>query len=42
MAAEAKTSDAYRMSEIEKRKRYTLAISLVSVQTSRILDNIAQ
>ncbi|MGG0645668.1 Tn3 family transposase [Bacillus mycoides] len=42
MAAEAKTLDSYRMSEIEKKKRYTLAISLVSVQTSRILDNIGE
>lgn len=42
MAAEAKTLDAYRMSEVEKKKRYALAISLVSVQTSRILDNIGE
>ncbi|MEK4868002.1 hypothetical protein NSU10_27815 [Bacillus sp. FSL E2-8895] len=42
MAAEAKTLDAYRMSEVEKKKRYALAISLVSVQTSRILDTIGE
>lgn len=42
MAAEAKTLDAYRMMEMEPKKKYTLAISLVSMQLSKILDDIGE
>lgn len=42
MAAEAKTLDASRMMEMEPKKKYTLAISLVSIQLSKILDDIGE
>lgn len=42
MAAEAKTLGAYRMTEMEPKKRYALAISLVSRQLSKVLDDIGE
>ncbi|WP_142342296.1 Tn3 family transposase [Bacillus pseudomycoides] len=42
MAAEAKTLDASRMMEMEPKKKYTLAISLVYIQLSKILDDIGE
>jgi hypothetical protein len=42
MAAEAKTLGAYRMTEMEPTKRYALAISLVSRQLSKVLDDIGE
>ena len=41
-AAEAKTLDAARMLEMEPRKRLTLAIALLQVQSARILDDLAE
>lgn len=42
MAAEAKTLGAFRMMEMESKKRYALTISLVSMQLSKILDDIGE
>ena len=42
MAAEAKTLGAFRMMEMEAKKRYALTISLVSMQLSKILDDIGE
>lgn len=42
MAAEAQTLNAYRMTEVEPRKRYALVISLVSRQLSKVLDDIGE
>ncbi|SHF22313.1 Transposase and inactivated derivatives, TnpA family [Seinonella peptonophila] len=41
-AAEAKTLTSGRMAEMEVKKRYALAVSLVYVQLSKILDNIGE
>ncbi len=41
-AAEAKTLDAARMLEMEPRKRLTLAVSLLKVQSARVLDDLAE
>lgn len=41
-AAEARTLDAARMLEMEPRKRLTLAVSLVNVQSARVLDDLAE
>jgi hypothetical protein len=41
-AAEAKTLDAARMLEMEPRKRLTLAVSLLKMQSARILDDLAE
>jgi hypothetical protein len=41
-AAEAKTLDAARMMEMEPRKRLTLAVSLLKVQSARVLDDLAE
>jgi TnpA family transposase len=40
-AAEARTLDAARMLEIEPQKRLTLAVSLLKVQSNRVLDDLA-
>ncbi|MFS0882885.1 Tn3 family transposase [Metabacillus niabensis] len=42
MAAEAKTLDAGRMMKMKVDKRYALAVSLVYVQYSKVLDDIAE
>src|SRR5699024_3222661 len=42
MAAEAQTLNAYRMTEMEPKKRYALAVSLVSSQLSKVLDDIGE
>ncbi|WHY75268.1 DUF4158 domain-containing protein [Neobacillus sp. WH10] len=42
MAAEAKTLGASRMMEMEPKKRYALALSFVSMQLSKILDDIGE
>ncbi|KAB2331563.1 DUF4158 domain-containing protein [Cytobacillus depressus] len=42
MASEAKTIGAYRMIEMEPKKRYALTISLVSMQLSKVLDDIGE
>src|SRR5690606_17627913 len=42
MAAEAKTLGASRMMEMESKKRYALALSFVSMQLSKILDDIGE
>jgi hypothetical protein len=41
-AAEAKTLDAARMLEMEPRKRWTLAASLLKVQSAHVLDDLAE
>lgn len=41
-AAEARTLDAARMLEMEPRKRLTLAVSLLHVQSARVLDDLAE
>lgn len=41
-AAEARTLDAARMLEIEPRKRLTLAVALLQVQSARGLDDLAE
>lgn len=41
-AAEAKTLDTARMLEMEPRKRLTLAVSLLKVQSARVLDDLAE
>ena len=41
-AAEAKTLDAARMMEVEPQKRLTLAVSLLKVQSNRVLDDLAE
>ena len=41
-AAEAKTLDAARMLEMESRKRLTLAVALLKMQSARILDDLAE
>jgi hypothetical protein len=41
-AAEARTLDASRMLEMEPRKRVTLAVSLLKVQSARVLDDLAE
>jgi len=41
-AAEAQTLNATQMRELEPGKRYTLAVSLLSVQYARTLDDIAE
>jgi hypothetical protein len=41
-AAEARTLDAARMLEIEPQKRLTLAVSLLKVQSTRVLDDLAE
>jgi hypothetical protein len=41
-AAEARTLDAARMQEMEPRKRRTLAVSLLKVQSARVLDDLAE
>ncbi|MBK1724955.1 transposase [Thiocystis violacea] len=40
-AAEARTLDAARMLEMEPRKRLTLAVALIHVQSARVLDDLA-
>lgn len=42
MAAEAKTLGASRMMEMQSKKRYALALSFVSIQLSKILDDIGE
>ncbi|WP_252650597.1 DUF4158 domain-containing protein, partial [Bacillus pacificus] len=42
LAAEAKTLDASRMKELEAHKRYTLAVSLLSVQFASTIDDIGE
>src|SRR5699024_10933254 len=42
MAAEAQTLNAYRMPEMEAKKRYALAISLASSQLAKVLDDIGE
>lgn len=42
MAAEAKTLGASRMIEMESKKRYALTLSFVSMQLSKILDDIGE
>ena len=42
LAAEARTFDAARMLEIEPQKRLTLAVSLLKVQSNRVLDDLAE
>jgi ElaB/YqjD/DUF883 family membrane-anchored ribosome-binding protein len=42
MAAEAKNLTSGRMTEMEVKKRYALAVSSVYVQLSKILDNIGE
>ena len=41
-AAEAKTLDAARMVDLEPRKRWILATSLLRVQSGRVLDDLAE
>ena len=41
-AAEAMTLDAARMKQMEPHKRYTLAVALLSVQSARTLDDLAE
>ncbi len=41
-AAEARTLDAARMLEVEPQKRLTLAVSLLKVQSNRVLDDLAE
>lgn len=41
-AQEAMTLDATRMKQLEPSKRYTLAVSLLSVQYARTLDDLAE
>lgn len=41
-ATEAKTLDAARMLEMEPRKRLTLAVALLKVQSARVLDDLAE
>ena len=41
-AAEAKTLDAARMQEMESSKRLTLAVSLLKLQSARVLDDLAE
>jgi len=41
-AAEAKTLDAARLLEMEPRKRLTLAVALLKVQSARVLDDLAE
>lgn len=41
-AHEAKTLDAARMRDMEPRKRLTLAAALLSVQSARVLDDLAE
>lgn len=41
-AAEAKTLDAARMAALEPYKRYTLALALLTVQTTRLHDDLAE
>lgn len=42
MAAEAQTLNAYRMTEMEPKKRYALAISFASIQLAKVLDDIGE
>lgn len=42
MAAEAKTLGAFRMLEMESKKRYALTLAFVSMQLSKILDDIGE
>ncbi|WP_242196191.1 hypothetical protein [Bacillus cereus group sp. BfR-BA-01492] len=39
LAAEAKTLDASRMKKLEPHKRYTLAVSLLSIQLANTIDD---
>jgi TnpA family transposase len=41
-AAEAKTLDAARMLAVEPQKRFTLAVSLLTVQAASVLDDLAE
>jgi len=41
-AAEAKSLDAARMSEMEPHKRYTLAAALIKMQVARTLDDLGE
>lgn len=41
-AAEAKTLNAAQMKAIEPNKRYTLAVALLAVQSSKALDDLAE
>lgn len=41
-AAEAKTLNAAQMKALEPNKRYTLAVALLSVQSAKVLDDIAE
>jgi hypothetical protein len=42
MAAEAKTLGAFRMLEMKSKKRYALTLAFVSMQLSKILDDIGE
>jgi TnpA family transposase len=42
IAAEAKTLDASRMSEIEPKKRCALATALLAVQSTQVMDDIGE
>lgn len=42
MAAEAKTLDSARMLEMEPKKRYSLAIALLFIQSTKVKDNIGE
>lgn len=42
LAAEAKTLDASRMKKLEPHKRYTLAVSLLSIQLANTIDDIGE
>lgn len=42
MATEAKTLGAFRMMEMESSKRYVLTLSFVSMQLSKIADDIGE
>ncbi|WP_198523878.1 hypothetical protein [Bacillus cereus] len=42
LAAEGKTLDASRMKKLEPHKRYTLAVSLLSIQLANTIDDIGE
>ncbi|UOB98625.1 hypothetical protein BTI679_60250 (plasmid) [Bacillus wiedmannii] len=42
LAGEAKTLDASRMKKLEPHKRYTLAVSLLSIQLANTIDDIGE
>lgn len=42
MAAEAKTLDAAQMKKMEPKKRLTLALSLLAVQSTQVVDDIGE